>query len=109
MTSFFSSNKWIQDFGTFIVDSNIVNLGISFLVAQATLDMAKSGVGSVVMPIIEAIRTLKMPKFPVQNFVASIITFFITLLVAFILIKMFRLQAKPIQPVLVANSSQRLV
>lgn len=100
---------WIQDFQTFLKDSNIVSLGLGFLIAQSTMDMSKSFVGSVIMPVIQSIRTLKTPKFPVSNFVASIITFFITLLVAFIIIKLFKLQAKPIQPVLVANSDARLV
>ena len=104
-----STLEWIQDFNTFINDSNVGNLGISFLVAQATLDMTKSGVGSLVMPIIEGIRSLKMPKFPLQNFVASIITFFVTLFVAFVLIKTLRLQIKPVQPVIVANSAEKIV
>jgi large-conductance mechanosensitive channel len=107
--SFITRAEWLQDFQVFLRDSNIVSMGLGFLVAQSTLDMSKSFVGSVIMPLITAIRTLKTPKFPVSNFVASIITFFITLLVTFIIIKLFRLQAKPIQPVLVANSQTPLV
>jgi len=107
--SFVSRNLWFQDFGTFLKDSNIFNIGLGFLIAQATMDTSKTFVGSVIMPLIHAIHTLKLPKFHVGSFVAALITLFITLLVAFLLIKAFRLQAKPIQPVMVANSETRVV
>lgn len=93
-----------MDFNTFVKDSNIFSLGISFLIAQATLDMSKSFVGSLVMPLIQAIRTFKSPTFPVSNFLASILTFLITLLVAFVIIKTFKLQTKPVPLVQVVNS-----
>ena len=102
--SFISRNHWFQDFGTFLKDSNIVNLALGFLIAQSTMDMSKTFVSSVIMPLIHAARTMKAPKFPMSAFIAAIITFIITLFVAFVFIKVFRLQAKPIQPVLVANA-----
>jgi large-conductance mechanosensitive channel len=107
--SFVSRNLWFQDFSTFLKDSNIFNIGLGFLIAQATMDTSKTFVSSIVMPLIQALRTLKAPKFHMGNFVAALITLLITLLVAFLLIKAFRLQAKPIQPVMVANSETRVV
>ena len=107
--SFVSSNLWFQDFSTFLKDSNIFSIGLGFLIAQSTMDTSKTFVASVIMPLIQALRTMKAPKFHVGSFVAAVITLFVTLLVAFVLIKAFRLQAKPIQPVMVANSETRLV
>lgn len=107
--SFVSRNLWFQDFSTFLKDSNIFNIGLGFLIAQSTMDTSKTFVSTVIMPVIQALRTMKAPKFHIGNFVAAVITMFITLLVAFILIKAFRLQAKPIQPVMVANSEARMV
>jgi large-conductance mechanosensitive channel len=107
--SFISQNLWIQDFSTFLKDSNIFNIGLGFLIAQSTMDTSKSFVHSVIMPLIEGLRTLKVPNFQVENFVEAILTLFVTLFVAFALIKTFSLQVKPIQPVMVANSNTRLV
>lgn len=107
--SFISRNHWFQDFSTFLKDSNIINVAIGFLIAQSTMDASKNFVSSIIMPLIQSLRTLKSPKFFMSSFVASIITLVFTLLVAFVIIKLFRLQAKPIQPVLVANSDARVV
>lgn len=104
-----SSNQWYQDFSTFLKDSQIFNLAIGFLIAQATMDTSKSFVGSIIMPVIDGIRKLKAPQLAITNLVGSFITFFVTLLIAFIFIKVFRLQAKPIQPVIIANSDARIV
>ena len=109
MSSYITGTTWIQDFGVFLKDSNIISMGLGFLIAQSTMDMSKGMVRTTIMPIIDAIRTLKTPKFEVSSLVASIITFVITLFVTFVIIKLFRLQAKPIQPVMVANSDGRLV
>lgn len=103
------SNKWVMDFHTFLTDTNIASVGISFLIAQSTLDMSKSFVGSLVMPLIEAIRSLKAPKFPIANFLASILTFFVTLLVAFVIVRVFRLQTKAVPLVQVVNSDIKTV
>lgn len=105
-------NTWpqvFQDFSTFVKDSQIVNVAIGFLIAQATMDSSKSFVSSIIMPLIQGLRTLKAPVFPIANFVGSLITFFITLFVAFVFIKVLRLQAKPIPAVFVANSATPLV
>jgi len=107
--SIIAKNQWVQDFGTFLKDSNIVNMALGFLIAQSTMDMSKSFVSSVIMPFIEAARGLKTPKFPMAELGSAAVTFVVTLLVAFIFIKLFNLQAKPIQPVIVANSNTRLV
>lgn len=103
------ASQWVMDFNTFLKETNIVTVGISFLIAQSTLDMSKSFIGSLVMPIIQAIRTLKAPSFPVSSFIASILTFLVTIFVAFFIIKMFNLQTKPIPLVQVINSDIKTV
>lgn len=103
------ASQWVMDFHTFLSETNIATVGISFLIAQSTLDMSKSFVGSVIMPLIESIRTLKTPSFPIQTFLASILTFFITLLVAFVIVKAFKLQTKAVPLVQVINSDVKAV
>lgn len=103
------SNQWIMDFYSFIQETNIATVGISFLIAQSTLDMSKSFVGSLVMPIIQAIRTLKPPTFPISNFLATILTFFITLFISFVIVKLLRLQVKQVPLVQVVNSDVKTV
>jgi large-conductance mechanosensitive channel len=98
-----------MDFQDFIKDQQIASVGISFLIAQATLDTSKSFVGSLVMPLITAIKTMKAPQFPVANFLASIITFFITMFIAFVVVKLLRLQVKQVPLVQVVNSDVKTV
>jgi large-conductance mechanosensitive channel len=106
--SFISGTTWVQDFGIFMKDSQILPMALGFLIATSTMDMSKSLVGTTIMPIIEAVRSMKTPKFHVSSLVAAVITFIITISVTFTIIKLFRLQAKPIQPVLVANAETRM-
>lgn len=97
-----------MDFTTFAKDSNLLVVIIGLVVGQATLDMSKNFVSSLVMPILHALRTFKKPIFPVSNFVASVLTLGLAILVSFILVKAFRLQKKPLvpQPVMVTTTEQ---
>ena len=101
--SFVYKNQVFMDFNTWLRDTNVLGLGIGFLIGQTTLDTSKSVVSSLIMPLIQGLRALKSPQFKLGGLVESLITFVITMLVIFFLVKIFKLQTKQPQFVQVVN------
>lgn len=91
------------EFGSFLQSQNIAGLAVGFLIASSTLDTAKSLVSGGIMPFVESLRTLKTPKFDLTPLLESMITFFVTMFVAFVVIKIGKIEAKPVQVVQVMN------
>lgn len=92
----FAPARFALEFGSFLQSHNVAGLAIGFLIASSTLDTSKSLVSSAIMPLVTGLRTLKTPKFDLSPLLESLITFFITMFVAFVVIRVARIQAKPV-------------
>lgn len=103
--SWLTDNQLAMDFKTFVQDSNFAGVGLGFLSAQATLDLSKTFVAALVMPMIIALRTRSVPKFDIEMFFEAFVVFLVTLLTVFVTIKIFNLQQKQVPIVAVANTS----
>ena len=70
--------------------------GTGILVAHSTFDLSKTFVSCLVMPLLHAARTFKATTVHVSTFVAAALTFGLTILIALLMVKAFRLQKRPI-------------
>lgn len=94
------------DFVQFLKEYNIIGLGIGALVAQNTMDIGKSLVDSLIMPIVTGIVTRTTPTFTYYTLVQTIITFLVTMFVIFFLLSVFGVKAtKPVSYVRVIEPS----
>jgi large-conductance mechanosensitive channel len=94
------------DFVQFLQEYNIVGLGIGALVASNTMDIGKSIVDSLVMPIVTGIVTRTAPTFTYYTLVQSLITFLVTMFFIFFLMSIFGVKAtKPVSYVRIVEPS----
>lgn len=95
---------FILGFNDFLKEYNVIGLGIGALVASLTLDMGKSFTDAVIMPAVYGITTGSVPEVSFYGLLQSTITFLVSMLVVFLLIKMFKLRlTRPIQLVQVVD------
>lgn len=87
----------VMDFGSFLQQQNLVGLALSFLVAFSTMDATKGFTRSIIMPLIEAIKTLKAPSFAFGYLIEGLFNFVITMLVVFFMLKLTRVAMPPAQ------------
>jgi large-conductance mechanosensitive channel len=86
-----------MDFGSFLQQQNLVGLSLSFLVAFSTMDTTKGFTRSIIMPLIEAIKTLKAPQFAFGYLIEGLFNFVITMLVVFFMLKLTSVNMPPAQ------------
>jgi large-conductance mechanosensitive channel len=85
------------NFVQFLKEYNVIGLGIGALVASNTMDIGKSLVDSLIMPIVTGIVTQTAPTFTYYSLIQSIITFLVTMFVIFFLMSVFGVKAtKPV-------------
>lgn len=99
----FTTPRLALEFGSFLQSHNVAGLAVGFLIASSTLDTSKSIVSGGIMPMVTALRTLKTPKFEFSPVLESLITFFVTMFVAFVVIRVGRIKAQPVPLVQVVN------
>lgn len=104
--SFILNNELVMSFKDYVQDQNIPGVAIGFLLAQTTLDMARTGVSEMILPLVTALRTTSTPSFDVDLILQSIITFIVTMMIIFTVVKVFNLQTKKVPVVAtVANAA----
>lgn len=91
------------EFGSFLQAQNIAGLAVGFLIASSTLDTAKNGVSSLIMPLVDSIKTLKAPKFELSNLLASLITWLVVMFVSFVIIRVAKVKTTTVPIVQVVN------
>ena len=87
----------VMDFGNFLQSQNLVGLSLGFLVAFSTMDTTKGLTRSIVMPLIEAIKTFKAPQFQFGYLIEALFNFVITMLVVFLMLKVSKVSMPPAQ------------
>jgi large-conductance mechanosensitive channel len=99
----------VTEFKDFIVDANVVGLGIGALVANNTMDIGKAITDSIVMPLVNGAVTQTVPDVSFYSLLQSLITFMVTMLVVFVLLKIFNIKTiKPVSWVhVVADDTKR--
>lgn len=99
----FAPARFALEFGSFLQSHNVAGLAIGFLIASSTLDTAKSLVSGTIMPVVTSLRTLKTPQFNLSPLLESLITFFVTMFTAFVVIKVARIKSQAVPLVQVVN------
>lgn len=99
----FQPGKLAVEFGSFLQSQNILGLAIGFLIASSTLDTSKALVSSVIMPLVEGLQGLDVPQFDLYPLLESIVTFIVTMFIAFVILRVAKVQNKQIQLVQVVN------
>lgn len=99
----FVVNDVVGEFGSFLQSQNIAGLTIGFLIGTSTLDMSKSLVAAVVMPVVAALRGMRAPPIDLLSLYEPVLTFVLTLFVCFVILKLGNIAPKPIQLVQVIN------
>lgn len=87
----------VMDFGNFLQSQNLVGLSLGFLVAFSTMDTTKGLTRSVIMPLIEAIKSFKAPQFHFGYLIEALFNFVITMLVVFLMLKVTKVAMPPAQ------------
>jgi len=104
--SFILDNEIVLSFRDFLQDQSVAGTGIGFLLASSTLDLARVFVREGIMPFVHALRSTSVPRFDIDSIIQSLITFIITMLVIFVVVRVFNLQTKKIPVVAtVSNAS----
>jgi hypothetical protein len=94
---FSSPNLFALTFREFLSEFNVVGLGIGALVAQNTMEIGKSLVDSLVMPIVTGIVTGTTPTFTYYSLIQSVLTFLVAMFVIFLLMNLFGIKVtKPV-------------
>jgi large-conductance mechanosensitive channel len=99
----FTPPKIAVEFGTFLNAANIAGLAIGVLIATSTLDTSKSLIHTTIMPLVQSIQTLKAPTFNLSPLIESLLTFIITMFIAFIIFRIGKVKPAPISLVQVVN------
>lgn len=102
--NFLTENKTFLDMKSFLEQSQVVGVALGFMTASATLDLSRSVVSELLYPWVIAIRTASAPRFDLDDVAQSLITWILSMLVVFILIKGFNLQEKKIPMVLAVSA-----
>jgi large-conductance mechanosensitive channel len=102
--SFITENKTYQDLKSFLTETNVTGTALGFLIASATLDLARTTVSEGMYPFITALRTGALPRFDLDEIFQSLITFFLSMLVAFASIKIFNLQERKLPLVMTVGA-----
>jgi large-conductance mechanosensitive channel len=105
--SFLLKNELVMDFKEFTQQQNVPGVAIGFLLAQTTLDIARTGVSEMILPLVTALRTTSPPSFDFDLIFQSIITFLVTMIIIFTTVKVFRLQTAKV-PVVATIAGARL-
>jgi large-conductance mechanosensitive channel len=105
--SFISQNELFLSFKEFFNQQQVFGTAIGFLLAQTTLELAKSGVQDLITPLVTAIMTRSVPRYQFKSIGESWLTFFITLIVIFSIVKLFDLQTQAV-PIVATVSNARL-
>lgn len=105
--SFISQNELFLSFKDFFSQQQVFGTAIGFLLAQTTLELAKSGVQDLITPLVTAIMTRSVPRYQFKSIGQAWLTFFITLIVIFAIVKVFDLQTQAV-PVVATVSNARL-
>ena len=105
--SFILQNELVMDFKEFTQQQNVPGVAIGFLLAQTTLDIARTGVSEMILPLVTALRTTSAPHFDVDLIFQSIVTFIVTMIMIFTVVKVFNLQTTKV-PVVATVSNARL-
>jgi large-conductance mechanosensitive channel len=105
--SFILNNELVLSFKDFVLQQNVAGVGIGFLLAQTTLDLARVFVREGVLPWVSAIRTTSVPKFDLDSILQAIITFLVTMIIIFSVVKIFDLQTSKV-PVVATISNAAL-
>ena len=87
----------VMDFGNFLQSQNLVGLSLGFLVAFSTMDTTKGLTRSIIMPLIEALKTFKAPQFHFGFLIEALFNFVITMLVVFLMLKVTKVAMPPAQ------------
>lgn len=104
MTTTIEQTKTVfMDFNSFLKDAKILDTAISFVLAGATLDTSRSLVNNAIMPLVFALREMKAPVIGYEALANSAILWVITLWIAFVVIRVFSLTARPVQMVQTIN------
>lgn len=92
--------KFVKNFSTFVRDSNFVDVAIGLLIATAIKDLANSLQTNIIIPCINAFFsfigidvegakqtvTILGAEIGLANFIAAVLTFFMIMFVAFIIL-----------------------
>lgn len=105
--SFILDNELVMSFKEFTQQQNVPGVAIGFLLAQTTLDIARTGVSEMILPLVTALRTTSPPHFDIDLIFQSIITFIVTMLIIFTVVKLFNLQTTKV-PVVATVAGARL-
>lgn len=97
-------NEFVLDFTQFLKEYNVVGLGIGTLVSQNTMEMGKSFVDAIVMPLVTGVITRTTPTISYYSVIQSMITFIVTMFVIFAFMRIFGVKlTKPVSYVRVVN------
>jgi large-conductance mechanosensitive channel len=105
--SFILNNELVMSFKEFASQQQIPGVAIGFLLAQTTLDIARTGVSELILPLVTALRTASAPSFDLELVFQAIVTWLVTMMVIFTVVKIFNLQTQKV-PVVATVSNARL-
>lgn len=91
------------EFSSFLQSQNLAGLVVGFLIGSSTLDVAKSMVNTIIMPLVVSLQTMQMPDIDFLGLYEPLLVFLLTLFVCFAIIKLGHVAPKPIQLVQVVN------
>lgn len=93
----------VGEFGSFLQSQNILGLAIGYLLGSSTLDVSKSVIQVLVLPLVASLHNMRAPAIDLLALYEPMLTFVLTLFVCFVILKIGNVAPKPIQLVQVVN------
>lgn len=103
-TSLVTKNKTFLEFRDFLVESNVIGTSLGFMVASSVLDLSRTGIREILMPLVHSIRHTSIPRFEWDEVAESTVSFLISMFLVFFIIKVFNFQQKSIPMVLAVGA-----
>ena len=103
-TNLVTKNKTFVEFKDFLLESNVIGTSLGFMVASSVLDLSRTGVREVLLPLVHGIRHTSAPSIDVDEIAESFVSFLISMFLVFFIIKVGGFQQKSIPMVLAGGA-----